>query len=761
MGSILGHEARFLRRFRLLEDGPEIMRRAITWRILTALLLASLAASRAGADIVQPVSIQLEEQEPNTFLVQWQVPQTYPARALPEPVLPEDCRAQGERLLQERPGTWLNRQMFRCTDELPGREVGVRYPFVTGGQSAIVRVELLTGERLVHSLEPGENSWTIPEVDAGLVAELWPNLHRAVLDGMRHFLRGWVHLALWLAIALLSGSELALRWVTAFSGGQVVGVVASLLGAIEWPAALAEAAIAIAVVLLVREALTPSDGRRQLLAVCAAAGLMHGLGLVRLLPAPISFSGQEWLYLLLAVLGMDALFLVLVVIAPGFRYLISSRDAGRTLSWISAYGLGAFGVAASLFLVLVNPFAEAATTPKAELPNLPGSDVGSGMPGSRRVAVQGVETPMRSFLSIEPFEVRHQILFRLQDLARELALQPDAVLEIAAQPEVKSRLERLALPLATVVIDSERVEPLVDRVDFLLVDSQGVLPRSEPVPEVVDEAFLGVTLVYPTARTPERVALTWNRFLKSAPQVPATASDPEFAQTAKLTAASPTLAWENHLSVDLIPTVTAVAVEPRKLPLSLAALPFLAAAIFFLVAALRGGGTLSNLAWARMALALGLLIAPWGEVALALPSTFGAVPSAAGAKRILAGVLPNVYRAFEFREESAAYDRLAVSVTGDALSEIYLEHRRALEMEERGGARARVEAVEVKEVREVRPADGGGFEADAVWVVGGTVTHFGHRHFRQNRYDARIELVPFDGSWKIHAIELHDEERIR
>ena len=61
----------------------------------------------------------------------------------------------------------------------------------------------------------------------------------------------------------------------------------------------------------------------------------------------------------------------------------------------------------------------------------------------------------------------------------------------------------------------------------------------------------------------------------------------------------------------------------------------------------------------------------------------------------------------------------------------------------------------------VRPATDGGFEVEAVWVVGGTVTHFGHRHFRQNRYDAQVTLVPVQNTWKIRSIELFDEERIR
>ena len=120
-----------------------------------------------------------------------------------------------------------------------------------------------------------------------------------------------------------------------------------------------------------------------------------------------------------------------------------------------------------------------------------------------------------------------------------------------------------------------------------------------------------------------------------------------------------------------------------------------------------------------------------------------------------------MYRAFEFRDESQTYDRLSVSVVGETLTDVYLEHQRALEMEERGGARARVEAVEVSEVSSVEPESDGGFEAVATWQVGGTVTHFGHRHFRQNRYNARVRVVPVDDLWKIRAIEVLQEERLR
>ena len=726
------------------------------------LVLALIALPRsAGADIVQPVSVQLREQEPNTYLVQWSVPQTYPVRAIPEPVLPEDCQARGERLLQERPGTWFNQQTFQCTDGIAGRDIGIRYPFVVAGQSSMMRVALLSGEQLVHALNPGEDTWSVPEIDAGFVANLWSNVQRALLDGVRHFLGGWLHIALWLMLALLAGAGGSVRWVTGFSLGQLLGLLTSLLFGANLPPALAEGGLAIAVILLANEILKPPERRRQLLGLSLLAGLAHGGGLGSLTPPPAGFMGLGWLYLLLVVLSMDSVLLVLGFVAPGFRHLVPTRSWGRSLTRGLAYGVGALGVASILLLLLSSPSIEADSgVGQGRLPSLPGSEGGTGIPGSRRVAAQGVQAPIRSFLSFEAFEVRHQILIRLRDLRTEMVLESTDTLALEVQPDIKERLQKLVLPMAAVTIDGVDADPFVDRVDFLIVESAGVLPRPEPIVEKVEEAFLGITLVYVTSRTPDRVALTWQIFPQGIEAIPATASDPEFSKTVNLSPQSPISGWENNLSVDLVPTVTAVSVEPRVLPLPLAALPLVAVSVIFLIAAGRGRPSV-NLAWMRVALAVALVVAPIGEVAIALPSSAQSLPSVGEARRILAGVLPNVYRAFEFREESAAYDRLAVSVTGDTLSEIYLEHRRALEMEERGGARARVEAVEVQEVRSVSPLAGGGFEADAIWVVGGTVTHFGHRHFRQNRYDARLSLVPSDETWKIRSIELFDEERIR
>ena len=122
-------------------------------------------------------------------------------------------------------------------------------------------------------------------------------------------------------------------------------------------------------------------------------------------------------------------------------------------------------------------------------------------------------------------------------------------------------------------------------------------------------------------------------------------------------------------------------------------------------------------------------------------------------------LLTRLYRSFDEDDEKAAYRRLAESVTGEQINEIYLEHRRALDSEERGGARAQVNKVEILSVRSLKNGGSGSLLIDATWTVSGDVDHFGHTHPRRNRYDAIVKIVPVDGGWKIGAIEVADRLR--
>lgn len=123
----------------------------------------------------------------------------------------------------------------------------------------------------------------------------------------------------------------------------------------------------------------------------------------------------------------------------------------------------------------------------------------------------------------------------------------------------------------------------------------------------------------------------------------------------------------------------------------------------------------------------------------------------------LNAALDQVYRSFELDDEAATYDRIAQSVTGDAIRDIYLEVRRSL-LDEDGG-RVSIDRVRVGTIGEIEWQPDGGCQVDATWVVRGTVAHHGHSHERQNRYRARIALLPDAIAWKIRSIDITEHER--
>jgi hypothetical protein len=129
------------------------------------------------------------------------------------------------------------------------------------------------------------------------------------------------------------------------------------------------------------------------------------------------------------------------------------------------------------------------------------------------------------------------------------------------------------------------------------------------------------------------------------------------------------------------------------------------------------------------------------------------------AKLVTESLLANVYRAFDFREEADVYDKLATSVEGDLLTDIYLQNRKSFAIKRAGGAQARVKEVEVLTAA-ARQAEGNAFNIDASWTAEGSVGHWGHVHTRKNYYDAVITIEPVDGSWKITGLDLIEEKRI-
>ena len=166
-------------------------------------------------------------------------------------------------------------------------------------------------------------------------------------------------------------------------------------------------------------------------------------------------------------------------------------------------------------------------------------------------------------------------------------------------------------------------------------------------------------------------------------------------------------------------------------------------------------GKLWTLLAAATALVLGLFTLPYARASLPNPTKRDAALEIQQSKEVLHALLYNVYRAFDRRDESLVYDRLALSISGDLLSDVYLQMRRSMELENQGGARVKVDEVKVLEV-DARESAKSGLAYRCRWTAAGSVGHWGHIHRRTNQYDAVITIEPREHVWKVTSIDLRE-----
>ena len=124
-------------------------------------------------------------------------------------------------------------------------------------------------------------------------------------------------------------------------------------------------------------------------------------------------------------------------------------------------------------------------------------------------------------------------------------------------------------------------------------------------------------------------------------------------------------------------------------------------------------------------------------------------------------LLTNVYRSFDFRGERQVYDRLAKTVEGALLEQVYLDQRRSLRIARAGGAVARVKSVNVESATPTLvPGTAADFTVRTRWIIVGTVSHWGHVHQRSNLYEADLTISSANGAWKITEFEVLGQERL-
>jgi len=369
------------------------------------------------------------------------------------------------------------------------------------------------------------------------------------------------------------------------------------------------------------------------------------------------------------------------------------------------------------------------------------------------------EASMTGFIYIEPFEVRKEIIVRPKDLSPwiDLGLEGRERIEAAEQPELTRRVAEFLRGHHKMIIDGAEIEPELARVNFLrrtLKSSTVVDP-----PEGLDllSATLGVIFVYPTAGLPDRVTMEWDLFNERIDRIPVSAVDQAGPMPSFVTPEDPLLVWQNFLTNPELPELIVTEAPPALVErwargLRWPALGALVATIVFAAVRYRPRRRVPTpVALAALLCLLATAGAFWVSRDAGWPES--------RKQQLVSELLQNIYRAFDFREEEKIYDVLSLSVAGDLLTDIYLDTRRSLEIQNQGGARAKVKSLELVEL-ETEAGKSGGFEAHALWNVSGSVGHWGHIHGRTNRYRASLGIEPVEGVWKLTSLELLEETRL-
>lgn len=369
-----------------------------------------------------------------------------------------------------------------------------------------------------------------------------------------------------------------------------------------------------------------------------------------------------------------------------------------------------------------------------------------------------------SFLYIDDFEVRHEILIPYLSLDEDLLLarDDDPLLDLTEQDLARKQIEGYFASGNPLQIDGKKRKPIVQRCDFYGLDMTDFAIASKRRVVPVANARVALILTYRLDTPPHSLELTWNRFNNSVWSVSAAimGQGNPLRQNLSRLGKRNVLKWTRPEDWGTPPPITSVKAIRQKSDSKLLPVALMTVGII--------GAVLSLLALGRrrprvvMAAGLSTLLAgaAWWQVGdrLTMPPVLPATEKIA--VNVFEQLHDNVYAALQRRTEESIYDGLATSVQGDLLRRIYLEIRQGLAQEDDGGATARIDLVQRLDVSRTKPVsadlqwpDADVFGVDCSWKVVGRVEHWGHVHVRDVVYQANFDVADTGESWKLVAMK--------
>lgn len=375
-----------------------------------------------------------------------------------------------------------------------------------------------------------------------------------------------------------------------------------------------------------------------------------------------------------------------------------------------------------------------------------------------------------SFLYIEDYEIRHEVLIPLLTLEESVPLPrvDEAFLTTSEQDSVRTAIEQYFVTGNPLEIDGRFILPTVARCDFYGVDFRDFAQQARRRTIAVPSGRVGIILSWPLSRPAQQLKLVWDRFSKSVWAVKMTVFAGEGSDRVTLSRLGNrnTFTWQSSADSQSPELQAIAAILPPRKHLTVPMIPFSVLLLLLLlypmvrstwdrtmrttlIATLLLAGVVGQLRW---------------PVSVSVP--MGRVPhlSAEQTMKIGQQLLPGIYATFRYRREQDIYDALAVTVDGDLLQEIYLQLLNGLKMEQQGGAVARVAAVRILEWSRASGVDEpdlpNEFTCHARWNVAGEVEHWGHIHRRQNQFAGNFSVAAIDGKWKLTELQITDDRQL-
>lgn len=365
------------------------------------------------------------------------------------------------------------------------------------------------------------------------------------------------------------------------------------------------------------------------------------------------------------------------------------------------------------------------------------------------------KSPLMSFISIEPREVRHEIIFRLRDLENWAQLDFGASKRLTAQDlaRVYASAESFIETSNPLVIDGETVLPSSISISRIAIGAEGLQVLPDEAVADRSSMLLGAVLSYPRQSLAHEVALTWEFFPDGVDSVPVTVTDPAGGVPSQANRSSPTVNWTNHLTRWEEPRTSPVVVATAGTnSLSLVSIALSMGGLLSALVMWRGRGAMRTIGSGVCGACLAAAIV---SISVTRPISIGSPHSLdeTTVHTVMRGLVENMNVAMLEPELAARETAVAPFVSDDNRAEVLAEMQRGLSVGLPSGALAQADEILDLQVETVSQGQSkNAHQFVAVWTASVSGGHWGHLHRRAVTYRSLVDVSHSGDIWRLDGL---------